>query len=251
MARSLSAASSPACVSSKPVLPVVYLWVKQGKTDHMATLEDPATSSLFYEHQHQQQKQRLTNKNKNKNLDDDDDEEEEEDASRNNSTNTNVNTNIADLFGLDPETEVRIRWSSSNQRDIVDASEIRIRDLEREGRGSERGGRPSRNVTRNATKTSAIITRTNTRQLQRSEKPVVEKRRPKKRKNRRPKKKAKIIITSDRATSRNANRGMTGILSALFVRPEQCLLPTPLPLRCYGFSSQQQKSDEKRHQTLD
>lgn len=86
----------------------VHLWVKQGKTDHMAILEDPAVLSKLKERR------------------------EKESAS----------FALADLSILDLATgNVHIRWATTGQTDRVEAATIRFRDLDAEGRGSKRSSR--------------------------------------------------------------------------------------------------------------
>lgn len=87
-------------------LDAVHLWVKQGKTDHMAILEDAVVLSKL--------------------------EEERKSES----------FSIEDLSILDiTTTSVAIRWATTGQKAEVEASTIRFRDLQAEGRGSKRSSR--------------------------------------------------------------------------------------------------------------
>ena len=84
----------------------VHLWVTQGKTDHMATLEEPAILSQLEEKKRE-------------------------------SSLSLTDLSILDL--LSPGTTyVSVRWDSTNTKDTVEASTIRFRDLETEGRPSRR-----------------------------------------------------------------------------------------------------------------
>lgn len=99
----------------------VHLWVKQGKTDHMAVLEDPVVLSKLKERR------------------------EKESAS----------FALADLSILDLATgNVQIRWATTGQTDRVEAATIRFRDLDTEGRGSKRS---SRRTTRTPSSSEAQI----------------------------------------------------------------------------------------------
>lgn len=94
---------------------VVHLWVKQGKTDHMAKLEDANVLSKI--------------------------QERRESSS---SSSFSISSLLVSDVVPDESSMVEVRWSSTNQRDFVEASTIRFRDLESEGRPSRRrGGRLS------------------------------------------------------------------------------------------------------------
>mmetsp|Transcript_22519 Transcript_22519/g.47667 ORF Transcript_22519/g.47667 Transcript_22519/m.47667 type:complete len:604 (-) Transcript_22519:1903-3714(-) len=112
-----------------PLMPkgVIHLWVKQGKTDHMATLDDPGIVSIL----ETKRKESLS-------------------SSSSSSPFDMSGLSVSDLTGS-ASSGVAIRWSSTNLKEVVEASTVRIRDLEREGRGSERGGRPSRRRGRQTT----------------------------------------------------------------------------------------------------
>ncbi len=84
----------------------VHLWVKQGKTDHMAILEDPAILSKLK------------------------------------AMRETESFSLADLSILDLATEtVAVRWATTGQKDTIEPSTIRFRDLQAEGRGSKRSSR--------------------------------------------------------------------------------------------------------------
>lgn len=84
----------------------VHLWVTQGKTDHMATLEEPAILSKLEEKKRE-------------------------------SSFSLTSLSILDMVPSGA-TYVTVRWDSTNTKDTVEASTIRFRDLESEGRPSRR-----------------------------------------------------------------------------------------------------------------
>jgi len=103
---------------------IIHLWVKQGKTDHMATLDDPVVFSKL---------------------------KEKRDEMSSSPSFSITSLSITDL--IDPEKlNVGIRWTSTNAKDNVESSSVRFRDMEAEGRGSKRGERSSRQ--RQATQTT-------------------------------------------------------------------------------------------------
>ena len=93
----------------RPTTTVTHLWVKQGKTEHMATLEDAAVLARLNERRE-----------------------------RDPSSFSLTEVSILDLVPSS-STEVALCWTSTNRKETVEASTIRFRDLESEGRGSRRG----------------------------------------------------------------------------------------------------------------
>ena len=114
---------------------VVHLWVKQGKTDHMAVLTDPTVLARLKEKQNESLKQASSSQ-----------------------APLSSSFSLSSLLILDLVAHgtlpVGVRWSSTNQKDTVEASSIRFRDLEAEGRGSARSGRSSRS--RGAGRTASL-----------------------------------------------------------------------------------------------
>jgi len=122
----------------------IHLWVTQGKTDHMATLEDPAVLSRLEEKKKQES-----------------------------SSFSLVGLNILH-FLASGEIYVKIRWSSTNQKDKVEASSIRFRDLESEGRPSRRRRRAPEATTQAPQKRKTRSAATETKARKRKRKRIQE-----------------------------------------------------------------------------
>lgn len=115
-------------------LDAVHLWVKQGKTDHMAILEDPVVLSKLEERRKSE------------------------------------SFSLADLSVLDLGIEsVSIRWATTGQKAEVEASTIRFRDLQAEGRGSKRSSRRREAPQSEAVQSNNSVTTTQKRKRKRNE----------------------------------------------------------------------------------